>query len=191
MWRSGSDWVDAEYAFDRSRRSHQAARLRAALTRHSRDLKLLALGDAAPFGWRGQRVVGERVVPVDDIVGTADSRAKFFDRKFRPTSDRVRPRFERVYAARLTNRGVPPVELYQVGDRYFVSDGHHRVAVARAMREPSVSANVTQIVGPAEVVEPAGEPAGRSAIARLLSTARSAVRLLRRVGRRLAARARR
>jgi ParB-like chromosome segregation protein Spo0J len=38
-----------------------------------------------------------------------------------------------------------PVDLYQQGDEYYVLDGHHRIAVARALGERSVWATVTQV----------------------------------------------
>jgi hypothetical protein len=38
-----------------------------------------------------------------------------------------------------------PVDLYQCGDQYYVQDGHHRVAVARALRQRWVLANITQV----------------------------------------------
>ena len=37
----------------------------------------------------------------------------------------------------------PPVELIQVGDLYFVRDGHHRISVARAMGQEAIEAKVT------------------------------------------------
>jgi hypothetical protein len=47
--------------------------------------------------------------------------------------------------ARALEKGValPPVELIQLGDRYFVRDGHHRISVARAMRQDEIEATVT------------------------------------------------
>jgi hypothetical protein len=38
---------------------------------------------------------------------------------------------------------LPPVELIQVGDVYFVRDGHHRISVARMMGQDSIDAEVT------------------------------------------------
>jgi hypothetical protein len=46
-------------------------------------------------------------------------------------------------------RTLPPVELIQVGDLYFVRDGHHRISVAQAMGQESIEAEVTvwQVAG--------------------------------------------
>jgi hypothetical protein len=41
--------------------------------------------------------------------------------------------------------GADPVELYRCGDRYFVNDGHHRIAVARALGQREVWAEVTDV----------------------------------------------
>jgi len=38
--------------------------------------------------------------------------------------------------------GLPPVELYKVGEAYFVRDGNHRVSVARAQGVPEIEAFV-------------------------------------------------
>jgi nucleotide-binding universal stress UspA family protein len=41
--------------------------------------------------------------------------------------------------------GLPPVDLYRIGDAYFVADGHHRVSVARENEASSIQAYVTEI----------------------------------------------
>ena len=41
--------------------------------------------------------------------------------------------------------GVPPVDLYKIGDIYFVHDGHHRISVARQLGITHVQAYVTEI----------------------------------------------
>ncbi len=50
------------------------------------------------LGRRGQRYLGLRAIRLDTIVGTVDSRSDF-DRHFRPTSSRVRPRWEHLALA--------------------------------------------------------------------------------------------
>ncbi|MCB8986520.1 MAG: ParB N-terminal domain-containing protein [Ardenticatenaceae bacterium] len=37
---------------------------------------------------------------------------------------------------------MPPVDLVQVGDTYFVMDGHHRISVAQAMGQDEIEASV-------------------------------------------------
>ena len=48
-----------------------------------------------------------------------------------------------VATARTMRAILPPVELIQIGDIYFVRDGHHRVSVARAMGQEHIEAEVT------------------------------------------------
>jgi hypothetical protein len=89
--------------------------------------------------------VGLRVVPLDLIVGTVD-RDRDFDRSFRPTSRRVRARWEHLAEAMRRGESMPPVDLLQVGEIYFVRDGHHRVSVSRALGREDIDAYVTEVV---------------------------------------------
>jgi hypothetical protein len=49
-----------------------------------------------------------------------------------------------VARARLAGRELPPVELIQIGEAFFVRDGHHRISVARALGEKYMDAEVTK-----------------------------------------------
>jgi hypothetical protein len=97
------------------------------------------------LGYVSERSVGLRVVPLDAIVGTVD-RTRDFDRRFRPTSGRVRSRWEEVAAAMRRGEAMPPVNLVRVGQIYFVRDGHHRVSVARALGRADIDAYVTEVI---------------------------------------------
>ena len=87
---------------------------------------------ARALGRVGERRLGEQLIPLDSIVGTVD-RAREFDRSFRPTSPRVRERWERINLAQRRGQSMPPIDVYGIGDLHFVKDGHHRVSVARAL----------------------------------------------------------
>ena len=39
------------------------------------------------------------------------------------------------------------MQLVQVGDRYFVRDGHHRISVAQALGEAFIDAEVVRFQG--------------------------------------------
>jgi nucleotide-binding universal stress UspA family protein len=41
--------------------------------------------------------------------------------------------------------GIPPIEVYQVGDAYFVKDGNHRVSIARRLNSETITARVTEV----------------------------------------------
>jgi hypothetical protein len=99
----------------------------------------------AALGRRGERRLGQQTVPLDSIVGTVD-RQREFDRRFRPTSGRVRPRWERINVAQRRGDPMPPIDVYRIGDLHFVKDGHHRVSVARALGHNDINAYVTEVL---------------------------------------------
>jgi hypothetical protein len=84
-------------------------------------------------------------VQVDTIVGTAGSR-RDFDRRFRPTSARVRSRWEPLALAIRRGEAILPIEIYRVGHLHFVADGHHRVSIAAATRQREIDAYVTEVL---------------------------------------------
>lgn len=138
--------ADSRDDFARARRNATLSRLAARLRLRSGDLDVLLPFDevVGALGRRGEVSLGLRMVDLDLIVGSTD-RVAGFDRRFRPTSDLTRQRFERL--AGLVRRGehLPPVDLLQVGDVYFVRDGHHRVAVLRALGRELIEARVTLV----------------------------------------------
>src|ERR1700684_424807 len=97
------------------------------------------------LGFVSERPLGIEVVPLDAIVGTVD-RGREFDRSFRPTSGRVRSRWEQIAAAMRRGESMPPVDLVRIGAIYFVRDGHHRVSAARALGRTDIDAYVTAVV---------------------------------------------
>ena len=92
-----------------------------------------------------QHYRGIQQVPVSQIVGSVD-RYHDFDRRFLPTQTRTRPRWESVDVAALTDIVLPPVQLYKMGDVYFVKDGNHRVSVAKEKGAEYVDADVIECV---------------------------------------------
>jgi hypothetical protein len=95
-------------------------------------------------GFLAERPVGYQVVPLESIVGTVD-RGRDFDRRFRPTSARVRSRWEQIAVAMRRGEALPPVDLLRIGEIHFVRDGHHRVSVARALGRSDIDAHVTEV----------------------------------------------
>jgi hypothetical protein len=92
----------------------------------------------------GERDLGLQVISLETIVGTFD-RAREFDRQFRPTSGRVRRRWERIAAAQRRGEPMPPIDVFRIGELHFVRDGHHRVSVARALRREDIDAYVIEV----------------------------------------------
>jgi hypothetical protein len=146
--------VDAQHDFLRARRRATAARLVARLRGEPDDVGVILPYEEviAALGFQSERRIGLQVVPLESIVGTID-RARDFDRQFRPTSRRVRSRWEQIAAAMRRGDALPPVDLLKVGELYFVSDGHHRVSVACALGLRDIDAYVTEVV---TRVSPAG-----------------------------------
>src|SRR3954469_14323307 len=96
------------------------------------------------LGRTGQHDLGLQVVPLDAVIGSVD-RAVDFDRGFRPTTQRLRSRWERIAAAQRRGEAMPPVSLFKVGELYFVRDGHHRVSVAKSQGRDDIDAYVTEV----------------------------------------------
>jgi len=86
--------------------------------------------------------LGLREVPLDQIRGS-EGRAGGFDAEMWPTDGQSRDRWVSIAVARERGVALPPVELIQVGDTYFVRDGHHRISVARALGQAYIDAEVT------------------------------------------------
>jgi len=83
---------------------------------------------------------GIQDIPLSQIRGSV-GRYRDFTRTFLPRGGQLRQRWERINI--LANaRGVPPIEVYQVGDAYFVLDGNHRVSVARQLGNTMIEAHV-------------------------------------------------
>src|SRR5438067_9764414 len=93
---------------------------------------------------KGQFYRGVQHVPVAQIAGSVD-RYRDFDRQFLPTQSFTRPRWESVDIANLTDVTLPPVQLYRVGDVYFVKDGNHRVSVAKEKGMEFIDAEVIEL----------------------------------------------
>jgi hypothetical protein len=138
-----NEQVDADFT-----RARRRARLRAVVARvrieHTSN-RLLSFDEVRrelPVGNKRLHR-GTRVVEVDQIVGSV-GRWGDFDRSFLPARASVGQRWKRIDRAFQRGEDLPPVELYEIGDNYFVSDGHHRVSVARFHGVPTVEAAVAE-----------------------------------------------
>src|SRR5690348_1048639 len=143
---SGFSAADAQGDFSRARRNRLLADIGRRLRREPDDVGLILPFEEVvdALGVLGREDLGLKVVPLDMIVGTVD-RAADFDRGFRPTSPRLRSRWERIAAAQRRGESLPPVSLYKIGDLYFVRDGHHRVSVAKSLGRPDIDAYVVEV----------------------------------------------
>src|SRR5215475_9993186 len=144
---TGFPRADVENDFMRARRRQALARLAQWLRRGPDDVNLILPFDevVAALGMRGERRLGLQTIRLDTIVGTLDS-GRDFDRRFRPTSGRVRERWERLALAQRRGEPIPPIDVYRIGELHFVKDGHHRVSIALAAGQTTIDAYVTEIL---------------------------------------------
>jgi hypothetical protein len=87
---------------------------------------------------------GTQMVALAKIVGSV-GRYRDFTREFLPRRAVNRDRWARLDAALNALEPVPPVELYKLGEVYFVRDGNHRVSVALANGLSHIEAYVTEL----------------------------------------------
>ena len=100
----------------------------------------------AALGRRGERDLGLQTIRLDSVVGTVNRRTGEFDRRFRPASSGMRSRWEQIATARRRGQAMPPIDVFRIGELHFVSDGHHRVSVARAIGDTHIEARVREVI---------------------------------------------
>jgi hypothetical protein len=143
---TGFPRADAEHDFLRARRRQVLSRLSTWLRGEPDDVNITLPFDEVvdALGFVSERRLGLRVIRLDTIVGSVD-RGRDFDRRFRPTTGRVRERWERLALAVRRGESIPPIEVYRIGDLHFIIDGHHRVSVALAQGLSTLDAYVTEV----------------------------------------------
>jgi nucleotide-binding universal stress UspA family protein len=89
---------------------------------------------------------GVKEIPVKAIVGSV-GRYTDFTRSFLPRNDSDQARWARVKVAidDPSGMGLPPIDVYKVGEAYFVLDGNHRVSVARQEGFEFIQAHVIEV----------------------------------------------
>lgn len=93
---------------------------------------------------RGQNYIGVRQIETDKIIGSV-SRYNDFDRAFLPRQTHTRSRWESIDRAHFKQVILPPIDVYKIGEYFFVKDGNHRVSVAREKGQMFVDAFVTEV----------------------------------------------
>ena len=123
------------------------ARLARRLRGQPDDIDLILPFDevVAALGSTRERRIALKTIELRSVVGSVD-RTSDFDRRFRPTSNRLRERSQGINIAQRSGRGMPPISVYRIGDLYFVRDGHHRVSVALALGNTVIEAHVTDVL---------------------------------------------
>jgi hypothetical protein len=135
--------MDSAFDFDRLRRQLYGVRAQNLLWRRGRP-SLPLLRELA-HDYRQLRDAGEQFIPVSSIVGSVDGASKLFDRSFRPVGERARARLGSVLVAMRQGEPLPPIEVYAWRGEYYVLDGHHRVAAARAVGSDFINAHIIEV----------------------------------------------
>jgi nucleotide-binding universal stress UspA family protein len=129
--------------FRRARRQANRERLVARLTGKSADL--LSFEEVRQkLKAKTGRNLGLKDIPLDAIVGSV-GRYSDFTRGFLPLQDDDEQRWARIQTKLAGMEGLPPIEVYQIGETYFVQDGNHRVSVARQSGATHIEAHVTEV----------------------------------------------
>ncbi len=133
---------EVRHDFERARQHAFFADLRSILARRARNL--------IPYHEVRERVSPEgesyrglQTVPLEQIVGSMD-RFQDFNREFFPRQRFTAGRWQNVDRAYYQDVHLPPIQLYKVGDVYFVKDGNHRVSVARERGQQYIDAEVIE-----------------------------------------------
>jgi nucleotide-binding universal stress UspA family protein len=83
-------------------------------------------------------------IPLNAIIGSVN-RYTDFTRNFLPRQSLNAQRWARVKVAADSMVGLPPIEVYQIGEAYFVQDGNHRVSIARRSGNTHIQAYVKEV----------------------------------------------
>jgi hypothetical protein len=93
------------------------------------------------------RPLGLREIPVAQVVGSV-GRARELGTDFRPLRWRWDSlddeRYQQIESALRRGLTLPPITVYLLDSAYYVLDGHHRVAAARALGQVVIDAEVTE-----------------------------------------------
>jgi hypothetical protein len=138
---SGGFEYDSDYATARTKALFNSVLARLA----GRPNRLLSFDQVKDkLHLRGSVYCGIQTVPVKNIIGSVD-RYRDFDRVFLPSQPFTSERWKAINRAFYRDEALPPVKLYQVGEAYFVLDGHHRVSVAREHGVEFIDAEVIEV----------------------------------------------
>lgn len=93
---------------------------------------------------REENYQGLQDIPLEQVVGSV-GRYREFTSNFLPRRNKMQERWSRVYSLASGMTGLPPIEVYKIGNAYFVRDGNHRVSVARQLGAKTIQAHVIEL----------------------------------------------
>jgi hypothetical protein len=125
--------------FDLARRQARREEMTAWIT--GRDASLLPFEEIRKnLSQQSPLYRGAQEISLKKIVGSV-GRFNDLTRHFLPRNDQLRERWIGIDLL-VDGSGWPPIDLYRIGDVYFVKDGNHRVSVARQMEMDYIEAHV-------------------------------------------------
>src|SRR5688572_1539310 len=139
-----------QYRYQLAIQDFQSARQKAAIQEvlariRGKSNQLLSYEEVAEkLKLRARTDRGVQHIPLDAIVGSV-GRDTDFTRTFLPRREENRQRWANVKAAMEDGAGLPPIEVYKVGEVYFVMDGNHRVSIAKQEGFTSIEARVIEV----------------------------------------------
>lgn len=130
--------LDAVCEFERARMAARWQWLWSKIRRQT--ARLVPFSDVEKWLPQQRLYRGIREIPLDKIIGSA-GRSHEYNHKFQPLRDSLDERWVNVMVLSRTI-GWAPIQVYKVGHFYFVEDGHHRVSVARWLKNRVIEAEV-------------------------------------------------
>ncbi len=88
---------------------------------------------------------GTQSIPLDRIVGSV-GRYHDFDNSFRFKQNIPSERLQWIREAMREGRPLKPVELFQIKDEYYVSDGNHRISAAKELGHNEILARIVEFI---------------------------------------------
>ncbi len=95
---------------------------------------------------------GVATVPLDKIKGSV-GRYTDFDKQFRLQGAGTDERLQSLIQAMQEGRSLPPISLYQIKDKFYIVDGHHRVTAAKQLKQSHIQAKILELLPSGETVE--------------------------------------
>ena len=135
--------MESQQAWSKARRKAAIQRVLCAIQDCSFDL--IPFEEARQLLHLNQKICrGLQEIELDKIRGSV-GRYQDFTSAFLPRREHMRQRWQRVRSAKAT-KGLPPVDLYKLGQVYFVVDGNHRVSIARMEGDETIEAYVCEYI---------------------------------------------
>ncbi|MDD9301990.1 MAG: ParB N-terminal domain-containing protein [Desulfobacter sp.] len=95
---------------------------------------------------------GLKTIPMDQITGSV-GKYYDFDSRFRPKKHVSGKRFSDIKRIMREGGSLPPVNLYQIRNDYYVLDGNHRVAAAKELGWSEIQAKVVELLSGKNTME--------------------------------------